>query len=119
MNIQNREPGPASAIDVELSSPTTEAMLANPKFQRLVRSRTTLGLVLTALMLVIYYGFILLIAFDNGFLSKVVVGSVTSMGLVIGLGVLISAFVLVAIYVAVANTRFDAMTADLRREVGQ
>ena len=97
----------------------TEAMMANPRFQALVKARATLGWVLTVAMLVIYYGFILLIAFDKGTLGTVVMGSVTSLGLVIGLGVLISAFVLVAIYVAVANSKFDRMTRELREEVGQ
>ena len=85
----------------------------------MVRARSTLGWTLTAIMLVIYFGFILMIAFDKGRLSMVVAGSVTSLGLVIGMGVLLSAFVLVAIYVAVANTKFDAMTRDLREELGQ
>ena len=93
-------------------------MLANPKFRALVKARSTLGWSLTAVMLVIYYSFILLIAFDKGFLSQVVAGSVTSMGIALGLGVLLTAFVLVAVYVAVANTKFDRMTAELRREVG-
>ena len=96
----------------------TQTMLVNPKFRELVRARSTLGWTLTAVMLVLYYSFILLIAFDKGFLAKVVMGSVTSLGLVLGLGVLLSAFVLVAVYVAVANTKFDRMTAELRREVG-
>ena len=96
----------------------TQAMLANPKFRALVKARTTLAWTLTAVMLVIYYGFILLIAYDGGFLTRIVAGTATSLGILIGLGTLLSAFILVAIYVAVANTRFDRMTADLHREVG-
>ena len=111
MNIQNNEAMMAAA--------STDRMMANPRFQSLVRARTTLGLVLTAVMLVIYYGFILLVAFDKGDLGQVAMGTVTSYGLVIGFGVLCSAFILVAIYVAVANTKFDAMTAALREEIGQ
>lgn len=95
----------------------TQAMLANPKFQALTRSRASLGWTLSAVMWVIYFGFILLIAFDKGLLAEVVVGHVTSLGIVVGFGVLVSAFVLVAIYVAVANTKFDRMARDLRREV--
>ncbi len=96
----------------------TRAIMANPTFQKLTRSRATLGWTLSAIMWIIYFGFILLVAFDKGFLGTVAFGQVTSMGIVIGLGVLISAFVLVAIYVVIANTRFDRLTRDLRREVG-
>ncbi len=95
----------------------TQAMMANPKFQALVKARSRLGWTLTAVMLVIYYGFILLIATDGGFLAQIVAGSTTSLGLLVGLGVLFSAFILVAIYVAVANTKFDRMTAELNREI--
>lgn len=96
--------------------------MANPRFQDLTRSRATLGWTLTVIMLVIYFGFILLDAFDktDGHLLATKIGSgTTSVGIIVGLGVLISAFVLVAIYVAVANSKFDAMTRALRKEVGQ
>ena len=95
----------------------TTAMMADPRFKALVRARARLGWTLTAAMLAIYYGFILLIAYDGSFLAQIVAGSTTSLGLIIGLGVLLSAFVLVAIYVAVANTKFDRMTAELNRGI--
>ena len=97
----------------------TAALMANPRFIALVKARSTLAWILTLAMFAIYYGFILLIAFDRGGLATVVFGKVTSLGLVIGLGVLISAFVLVAIYVAIANGKFDRMTRELREEIGQ
>ncbi len=107
-----------SGREIDAEDSVTRAMMANPRFQQLTRTRSTLGWTLSAIMWVVYFGFILLIAFDHGFLGTVVFGQVTSMGIVIGLGVLVLAFVLVAIYVSVANTRFDRMTRDLRNEVG-
>lgn len=95
----------------------TRAVMADPRFQALARARSRLGWTLTAVMLAIYYGFILLIAYDGSFLAQIVAGSATSLGLVIGLGVLLSAFILVAIYVAVANTKFDRMAAELNRDI--
>ena len=96
-----------------------ESVIANPLFKRLVDARSRLGWILTVLMLVIYYGFVLLIAFDKGTLGTVVLGTVTSLGIIVGLCVLVSAFVLVAIYVAIANSKFDRMTQELRRELGR
>ena len=107
-----------SGREIDVDDGATRAMMANPTFQTLTRSRATLGWTLSAIMWVIYFGFILLVAFDKGLLGTVVAGQVTSLGIVIGLGVLVSAFVLVAIYVVIANTRFDRLTRDLRREVG-
>jgi uncharacterized membrane protein (DUF485 family) len=115
--IATRWEGETMNVNANLDS--TQAIMANPRFRALAKARSTLGWTLTVIMLVIYYGFILAIAFDKGGLGTVVAGKVTSLGLVVGLGVLLSAFILVAIYVVVANTKFDAMTRALREELGQ
>ena len=46
-----------------------DSILANPSFQALVRERTRFGTMLTIIMLVIYFGFILLVAFGKGLLG--------------------------------------------------
>ena len=117
MNIQNREPGPASALDIDLASPTTDAMLANPKFQRLVRTRSTLGWSLAAVMCFVYFGLIALVAFDKPLVAQPVGNGPTTLGIVLGVAVIVTAVILVGIYVAIANTRFDAMSNDLKREI--
>lgn len=100
----------------------TETMMANPKFQALTRARASLGWTLAAIMWIVYFGFILLDAFDKDdgrLLAKKIGDGTTSVAIIVGLVVLVSAFVLTAIYVAVANTKFDAMVRDIRQEVGQ
>jgi uncharacterized membrane protein (DUF485 family) len=89
----------------------------NPRFQELVRERSSFAWTLTIVMLVIYYGFILLVAFGKGFLATKIGGGVTSVGIIIGLGVIISAFVLTGIYTQRANSRFDELTENLTREL--
>ena len=106
-------------MNITANIDSTQAIMANPRFQALHRARSTLAWTLTAIMLVIYFGFILLVAFDKPLLAQKVAGEVTSLGIFVGLGVLVSAFVLVAIYVAVANTKFDRMNNALRAELGQ
>ena len=106
-------------MNINANVDTTQAIMTNPRFKALIKARSTLGWTLTIVMLTIYYGFILLVAFDKEFLAQRVAGNVTSLGIFVGLGVLASAFITVAIYVAVANSKFDRMTADLRREIGQ
>ena len=96
---------------------TTDGIVDNPKFQELVRERSSFAWTLSAVMLVIYYGFILLVAFGKGFLATKIGGGVTSLGIVIALLVIISAFVLTGIYTYRANSRFDELTADLTREL--
>ncbi len=88
----------------------------NPKFAELVRQRNALARTLTITMLVIYFGFILLVAFAPGLLA-VKIGTVTTIGIPLGLLVIVSAFVLTGIYVAKANTSFDRLNEELLREV--
>ena len=88
----------------------------NPKFAELVQQRNALARALTIAMLVIYFGFILLVAFAPGFLA-IKIGTVTTVGIPLGLLVIVSAFVLTGIYVAKANTSFDRLTEELLREV--
>ena len=98
------------------------AMMANPRFQRLVKARSTLGWSLTAVMLVVYFSFILLVAFnktDGHIISAKVGGGTASLAIVLGFGLLVFTFLITALYVVIANRKFDAMTAELRREVGR
>jgi uncharacterized membrane protein (DUF485 family) len=83
----------------------------------LVRQRAKFAWTLSILMLVIYFGFILLVAFAKPLLATKIGGGVTSLGIVIGLGVILSAFVLTGIYVQRANSRFDELTRNLNREL--
>ena len=93
------------------------AILNNPKFQELVRRRSGFAWILSAAMLAIYCGFILLVAFAKPLMAAKIGSGVTSLGIVLGLGVIIAAFVLTGIYVARANSQFDALTRDLNREI--
>ena len=91
---------------------------SNPKFRELVAVRGRFAIALTIAMLVIYFGFILLVAFAPGFLGTPLgQGSVTTIGIPLGILVIVSAFVLTGIYVAKANSSFDRLNADLLREV--
>jgi uncharacterized membrane protein (DUF485 family) len=91
-------------------------VLRSPRFQELVRQRARFAWTLTIAMLVIYFGFILLVAFAKPLLASKIGDGVTSLGIILGLGVIVSAFVLTGIYVQRANSRFDELTRRLTRE---
>ena len=91
----------------------------NANFKALVHERTRFGMTLTIVMLVIYYGFILLVAFGKGFLATKIGGGVTTIGMVIGLAVILSAFVLTGIYTQRANSRYDDLAEKLRKDLLQ
>ena len=92
---------------------------ASPTYQKLVKTRSSYGWVLTALMMIVYYGFTLLVAFGKGFMSQRIGDSVMTYALPIGLFVLLFTIVITGIYVRRANTEFDDLTEALRKEVQQ
>ena len=86
---------------------------ANPKYQELKRKRNSFGWTLTILMLVVYYGFIGLIAFDKEFLAKPLGAGVTTLGIPIGLGVIAFTVIITGLYVRRANDEYDRLTAEI------
>ena len=94
-----------------------DSILNNANFQTLVRERSGFGWTLTIIMLVIYFGFILLVAFGKGFMATKIGSGVTSVGMVIGLLVILSAVVLTGIYTFRATSRYDELTEKLRRDL--
>ncbi len=92
----------------------------NPKFAELVRQRDALAWSLTAIVLVIYFGFTLLVAFAPEFLTQPMsANSVIPVGMPIGVGVILASIVLTGIYVYRANTSFDQMIRELIQEAGK
>ncbi len=86
----------------------------HPKFAELVQQRNSLARTLTVVMLALYFGFILLVAFAPGFLgTPISAGSVTTIGIPVGVLVILSTFILTGIYVARANSTFDRLNHDI------
>jgi len=67
----------------------------------LAAQRWRVALLLTGIMMFIYFGFILLIAFDRPLLGALVI---------------VSAWVLIYVYVRWANTNYDEKIAQLTRQ---
>ncbi len=96
-----------------MSDPVVERIQRNPKYQHLKRTRNRFGWALAILMLVVYYGYIALIAFDKEFLAKPMGAGVTTIGIPIGMAVIVFTVVITGIYVRRANSEFDALTRDI------
>lgn len=103
-----------------MSNAVFEHIRDNPKFRHLVKVRNAWVVAMTLLVVVVYFGYILLIAFDKEFLArKLGEGFVMSIGIPIGLGVILFTIAITAVYVRLANTRFDRMTAEILKEAGK
>lgn len=93
-----------------------QTIMNNPKFKALVSERSSIAWTLSIVMLAIYLGFILLVAYAKGFLGTPLGSGVMTYGIPIGLFVIISAFILTGIYVRKANARFDDLTRQIVEE---
>ena len=90
---------------------------SHPKYQELKAKRTSFGWWLTLAMMVVYYGFILLVAFNKEFLSQRIGEGVMTIGMPIGFGVIVFTIVITAVYVRRANSEFDDLTAAVAKAV--
>ena len=102
-----------------MAASSLEAIQKNPKYQQLVSERRSLGLTLSVAMCVIYFGFILLVAFAPSFLGASLTGGVTTVGIPIGILVILSAFALTGFYVNRANGTYDTLTQQIIRETSK
>lgn len=99
---------------------TVEARIrANPKYQELKRKRSSFGWWLTLLMMVVYYGYIALIAWNKPFLAQPLGNGVTTLGVPIGMGVIIFTIIITGIYVRRANGEFDQLTREILEDVAK
>lgn len=95
-----------------------ERILQNPKFKALVAKKRNLSWSLAALMLFIYIGFTLLVAYSPDFLrTPISEGSVITLGIPLAIGVIVISFVLCGVYSSVANNSFDLLNKEAMDEV--
>lgn len=90
-----------------------QKVLNDPRYNELRRKRSAYGWWLTVVMMVVYYGFILLVAFDKEFLAQRLGSGVMTLGIPVGFGVIVFTVVITAIYVRRANSEFDDLTANI------
>lgn len=92
-------------------------VISHPKYQELKSKRSSFGWTLTWAMMIVYYGFIALIAFDKSFLAQKLGSGVTTIGIPIGFGVIVFTVIITAIYVKRANSEYDDLTAEITKAV--
>ncbi|BAP44252.1 DUF485 domain-containing protein [Pseudomonas sp. 21LCFQ02] len=94
-----------------------EQLQRHPDFIELVKRKQRLTWSLTLIMLGIYYGFVVLMAFYPQTLGRSLSGGVTSLGIVLAVAVILLSFVLTALYVRQSNRVLDPLTEKLLQQV--
>ena len=83
------------------------------RLAELTRAQRRLALGLTAAMMAVYFGFILLVAFDKPLLGRLLRPGL-SLGTLLGVLVIVAAWVLIWVYVRWANRHYDPAVRALR-----
>ena len=87
--------------------------MSDSNLKAISAARWRVAIILTATMMVVYFGFILLVAFNKPLLGTPLTGGL-SIGMLLGVLVIVAAWVLTWVYVRWANTHYDASLRGLR-----
>jgi uncharacterized membrane protein (DUF485 family) len=91
---------------------------SNPDYQKLVSTRSSFAIKLSLAVLIVYFTFILTIAFNPSALSiPLSPDSVTTIGIPIGVAVILFAFILTGVYTKRANSEFDDLSNKIKKSI--
>lgn len=90
---------------------------ADPNYQELVFKRNKFSISLAVFILVMYYGYILTIAFEPSLLGVKIGDGIMSIGYPIGAGIIILCFITTLIYVKRANGEFEDLNDKIKDDV--
>jgi uncharacterized membrane protein (DUF485 family) len=91
------------------------ALLESPEFKNLVARRWRASAILTAILFIIYYGFILLVATNKPLLGTRL--GAGTLGILLGVLVIVLSWVITAAYVVWANRHYDPEVRRLRERL--
>ena len=96
-----------------------EDILNDPDFQELVSRKNSISWILTVLELVLYFGFVALIAFNKPFLAtRLTESGAMTIGIPIAVGTIVFSWVFTGIYIRWANSKYDDMVKKIKDKVG-
>ena len=95
---------------------TASEVVNSDRFKALVRKRWAVCMTLLAFLFVIYYGYILTVAYGKTFLADKV-GVYTNYGIIFGILVIVLSWLLTIVYVVWANGFYDKEVDALENEL--
>ena len=102
-------------METKVEDEIVQRVKADPNYHKLVKTRSRFGWTLTWLVMIVYYGFTLLNAFDKQFMASKVGSGVMSWAVPLGLFVILFTIAVTGLYVRRANSEFDALTDAIQR----
>jgi uncharacterized membrane protein (DUF485 family) len=101
---------------MSINSAKVKEIISSDKFKSLVRKRLMVSISLTIIMLIVYFGFILAIAFNKESLAFKIDEHLT-IGMPIGIGIIVFAWLLTGAYTRWANNAYDKSVRELRNQI--
>ena len=95
---------------------TLQRIEADPNYQKLVSERKSFGWTLAIITLVIYYGYIAIVAFAPSVIAIKVSGDIT-VGIILGVAIILASILLTGVYVLRANSEYDDLTNAIVNDV--
>jgi len=90
---------------------------SNPKFAEMVGKRTRFAIVLSLIVLVPYYAFMMITAFNPALLAQPISeGSIITLGWPIGVILVVGSWLTTGIYISRANGEFDTLNEQILKE---
>uniref|UniRef100_A0A7C4AJJ2 DUF485 domain-containing protein n=1 Tax=Thermodesulfovibrio aggregans TaxID=86166 RepID=A0A7C4AJJ2_9BACT len=93
-----------------------EKIINSAEFKALVKAKKTISLTLASIELLIYFGFIWLIAYEKEFITKKILGNI-NLGIVMGIGVILLSWILTGIYVIWVNKIYDERMTAIKKKL--
>lgn len=96
---------------------THKEIMDSKEFKALVSKKSVVSIILTILLFVNYYGFILSIAYNKAGLAAKLGEGATTVGIPFAVGVILVSWVLVAVYIVWANNSYDPTVDKMKNEI--
>jgi uncharacterized membrane protein (DUF485 family) len=95
---------------------TAHEIVESARFKALVSKRWNVSIILTVLLFIIYYGYILIVAYGKDFLAQKV-GEFVNWGIILGVLGIVLSWLLTVIYIIWANNVYDKEVDALKKEL--
>jgi len=95
---------------------TAKEIVQSERFKALMRKRWSISIILTVLLFIIYYGYILVVGYGKEFLGMKV-GVYTNYGIILGVLVIVLSWALTLIYVIWANNVYDKEVDAIKKDI--
>jgi len=102
-------------LETNVEEDIVQRVKSDPNYHKLLTTRSRYVWMLTWAVMIVYYGFTCLNAFDKPFMASKIGSGVMSWGVPLGLFVILFTVVVTGIYVRRANNEFDALTDAIQR----